>query len=160
MGKKIKTTCHICTQVIKAEEAPSSCTRCGANLVNTAEETVTKQSQGQYSKGKLGGEMGYFYLTNKRLVWIRNGTTGTGALVGGLVGALVETAVNKAAGGNKLGFSLDLTNIKSVEDGKFGLLVKAIIINTKDGESYKIGPKKLADWKETLSGYASYGSNL
>jgi ribosomal protein S27E len=140
--KKVKVTCHICGNVMKSEEALVACTKCGANLANPREETVQKQVHCQYTTGTLGGWTGWLYLTNKRLVWIKDGN----AVGGGLVGALIDSA----AGGGKLGFSIPLEELVLAEESKIGLLAKAIAIKTKDGAEGKLGISKRDEWLNAL----------
>lgn len=46
--------------------------------------------------------------------------------------------------------SIPLEQIKAVRDGKFGLLQKAIIIDTTNGELLKITVPKRKEWKEAI----------
>jgi len=144
--KKIKTVCHVCEKMMKSEDSIAACTRCAANLANPTDEIVQKKAHCQSSVNALPGWTGWLYLTNKRLLWIKDTSTGIGAAIGGLVGELIESAVT--AGKNKVGFSIPLDDIVSVEDGKFGLFAKAIIVNTKAGVAHKLGVK--SDWKALL----------
>ncbi len=47
--------------------------------------------------------------------------------------------------------SVPITMIKEVRDGKFGLLGKALIVETKEANVIKITAPKLKEWKEVLS---------
>ena len=140
---KIKTMCHICLETTKSETAPDICPKCGANLADRGEEKTIKYINCQYTSGKLsGGSMGTLFLTNLRLVWVNNATAFSYG--GGLVGALI-------AKNQKWGFSLPLTEIKSIEDSKFGLFIKAFTITANDGTPYKLGAKPREEWIEAIN---------
>jgi len=159
---KLKFTCHICDHKSKSEEEIRECLRCGADMVNTGAEYVEKKSYGPMISKALPKEsgQGYFFLTNKRLIFIKDSNTGTGAMMGGLIGAAIEAGINKAQGGNKLGCSIDRGDIQSATECKVALLSKGIELTTRDGNSYKVKMRSWKEWKETLIGLAAYGSSL
>ena len=73
---KIKTTCHICSEVIKSEESPALCPKCGTNVADPTQETIIKQTHCQYSNSRnRPGNLGNLYLTNQRLLWVNSSTS-------------------------------------------------------------------------------------
>ncbi len=94
--KKIKTTCHICEGTFKTEAPLTVCPRCGADLANPAAEAVQKQVHCQFTSGSLGGATGWLYLTNLRLLWVKDDSAAAvGGALGGLVGALAASAIGQ-----------------------------------------------------------------
>ena len=138
---KIKTMCHICMETIKSEAAPDICPKCGANLADRGEEKTIKYANCQYSSKNWAVGPGTLYLTNLRLLWVNN--TSAYSAAGGLVGALVASL-------QKWGFSLPLSEIKSFEDSKFGLFIKAFTITANDGTTMKLSAKPREEWIEAI----------
>jgi len=150
--------------MIKAEQSSEYCPCCETNLTNPNEEILQKHmSDSQFANvanlkaGAIGADLGELYLTNKRLFALKEDVRlgkailegvfeSTGAIGGAIGGAVLKD--NKW----KISFEIPLSDIKSVEDSKFGLLIKAILVHTYDGESYKMTvPKREKDeWKTVL----------
>lgn len=142
--KKIKTQCHICQKITKSETPPDVCPECGTNLVNRNDEMVRKSKGCSYNKGAFGGNSGWLYLTNKRVIWIKSDEN-AGAYGGGLVGALVAGAVDAKAG-DKMKISIPLDNLQSAYEKRRGLFGGSIVLTTKDGAEYDISPGKRGEW--------------
>jgi len=163
--KKDKFICHICDVLIKAEQLPERCPSCATNLANPNEEILQKHMSDSHfanvanlKVGAIGADLGELYLTNKRLFALKEDVKlgkailegvfeSTGAIGGAIGGAVLKD--NKW----KISFEIPLGDVKSVEDSKFGLLVKAILVHTNDGASYKMTvPKREKDeWKAILT---------
>jgi len=87
----------------------------------------------------------FIYLTNKRLIILPTKLEGLG-----LTGMVTAAVYNKITSEHGL-ISLPFENMKAVKDGKFGLLVKALIIDTTDGELVKIKVSKRDEWKAAIT---------
>lgn len=144
---KIKTQCHICGARSKSVEPLSICPNCGADLTSS-EEIVQKQIHCQFRTTTFNGAPGWLYLTNLRLLWVKDKNTAAAGAAFGLVGALAAAA---ASGNNgKVGFSIPLEDIDSIEDDKIGL-TKALRITTKsNGELGKLGISKRDEWRDAI----------
>ncbi len=139
--------CHICGHVNEiSEEQSAFCVQCGADLVDTKAEIKLMEAS-LYSYAIANKNIpGYAtaYLTDKRLIVIPHKLEGFG-----LTGVITATIINKMT--NKSGIiSVPLNHVKSIKDGRFGLLLKAIIVDTIDGNPVKIAVPKRKEWKEVL----------
>jgi hypothetical protein len=136
--------CKICGTKIKGEE--TVCPRCLANM--DSDEVVVKSDSCQYAKGNWAVQNGHGILTNKRLIVLKDGQAM--AVGGGLVGALIGGAVSK---GGSLVFNVSLDEVHSVTEERL-MARKALVVYTKDGNSFKIlsnlgfGYK---EWQEALN---------
>ena len=111
--KKIKTQCHICQHITKSETAPEFCPKCETSLANPSEETIRKVTHCSLNKGVFGGGLGTLFLTNRRVLWIKDDANAM-TYGGGLVGGLIAGAVNAKSSGNKHGFAIPLVNLEVV----------------------------------------------
>lgn len=141
--------CPICDYTDISQES-SCCPRCGADFSESAPEKKQMSGPGTFTTedkqffGKMGTNA-TFYLTDRRLIAIPAKLEGFN-----LTTALTAAVINKMT--SKYGVvSIPREQIKAVRDGKFGLLGKAIIIDTTDGELLKITVTKQKAWKEALS---------
>jgi len=158
MAKKIKTTCHICATVTKAEQPLAVCPCCMTNLA-CPEEMLQRQALGclfgnvaNMKVGAMGADNGDLFLTNQRLFALAEKVT-AGAAVGAAVGGLIGGAIAAAAGAEnrQMAFIIPRGNIAGVEDAKIGLF-GAILLHTTDGHAFKIKlPKReIPQWKAML----------
>jgi len=143
--------CHICNHhVSEALSAqPTFCARCGADLANPETETKLKEAppSATYSTSDSMTSLrkqAFIYLTNKRLILIPVKLQGFG-----LTSALTAMTYNKMTSKSGV-ISIPFENVKSIRDGKFGLFVKALIVDTTSNEMVKITVPKLNEWKETI----------
>lgn len=142
--------CPICNYADKnSSEELSCCPRCGTDFSATVMEKKLMEAPGTYTTedkqffGKMSTNAS-IYLTDQRLLAIPTKLEGFN-----LTTALTATIINKMT--NKYGvISIPLEQIKAVRDGKFGLLQKAIIIDTTNGELLKITVPKRKEWKEAI----------
>ena len=93
--------------------------------------------------GKLS-TTAFIYLTDQRLLAIPEKLEGFN-----LKTTLIAAVVNKMTSENGV-ISIPLEQIKAVRDGKFGLLQKALIIDTTNDELLKITISKQNAWKEAI----------
>lgn len=147
---KEKIQCHICGVRIKGVEAPI-CLNCGTDRLRPDSEQVVYAASCAYQKSFMNMAAGTLLLTNERLVWLKDSSAGAAAAVGGLVGALVATAVSGSGG--KVGVAIPLSSITGLEDTRQGLR-KMLMLRTREGGAYKIGPDGLDDWRALLPVYA------
>ena len=138
--------CPICGY---GEPAGDACPRCGADLTGASPEETRMEAPGTFTTedkqffGKLSTNA-TFYLTDRRLVAVPEKLEGHGLSM-----ALTAAAVNKLTSAYGV-VSLPLERITAVRDGKFGLLGKAIIVDTDGGDLLKITVAKQAQWKAAL----------
>ena len=159
MGVKIMGSlhCHICGRDNEASEDRLFCVMCGADLSGSVIESTLMESKaaGSYATSDKIGDIrkeAFIYLTDKRLIVIPADVNFSGInLTGALTAVAAKTLWNKITSGQSSLISVPLENVKSVKDGKFGLLVKALIIETKDGELVKMTAPKLNEWKEAIA---------
>jgi len=148
MNEKIK--CHICNHVTKALDGSLlNCPACGADLVNTTDEIIQKSARCSFKKSRLL-QHGTAILTNKRFFWLKDDPAITGGVVGGIIGSAVAAALSES--GNRLGFSIPLTEIAAIEDSRMNLR-RAITIRNKNGQDYRILIFRRNNWKKLLSSY-------
>ena len=148
-------TCPIC-EFENEDGQHSVCPICGVDLSNENAETkrmeaTTSASFATSDRMSDLRKEAFIYLTDKRLIVIPADVKITGY---GLKGALVAAAANAIHRKmmNDVGvISVPLTDIKAVRDGKFGLLVKAIVIETTNNEIVKITVPKRNEWKEAIT---------
>ncbi len=86
-------------------------------------------------------------LTDKRLIVIPTKLTGMG-----LAGVITASIVNKMTSKDGV-ISVPLIEISGIRDGKFGLLVKALIVDIKggEGELVKLTLPKREQWKQAIA---------
>lgn len=146
--------CPVCNHTCEASGGDRPCCPlCGADLNGSAAEKKQMEAPGTFTTedkqffGKMSTNA-TLYLTDRRLVAI------PGKLEGfGLTSALTAAVVNKMT--NEYGIvSIPLEQIKAVRDGKFGLLAKALVIETADGGLLKITVPKQKQWKEAITNAA------
>ena len=145
------TVCHICDY---QNNQTTFCERCGSNLSNSNEETIVLKASpsATYATADKMSSLrvnGFIYLTNKRLLIIPAKMSGFG-----LTSALTATVYNKMTTASGI-ISIPFEQMKLVRDGKFGLLVKALIIETTNGELVKMTLPKRNEWKDTIIKYMS-----
>jgi len=144
-------TCHICACENEVpNERDSSCAMCDADLADSQSEVKLLEDThaalyNTVDKFTAPGWEAFIYLTNKRLLVIPAKLKGSG-----LQGRLSAAVYNKMAGESDI-ISIPLANIKAVREGKFGLLMKALIIDTTDGGLLKIKVSKRNEWKDTIA---------
>lgn len=142
--------CPICDHVDEsASETPLCCPRCGTDFTGSAMEKRIMGAHGTYTTedkqffGKVSANA-FICLTDRRLIAIPEKLEGFNKTT-----VLSAAVINKMT--SKYGFiSIPLNQIKTVRDGKFGLLAKAIIIDTADGGLLKITVPKQNDWKAAI----------
>ena len=144
-------TCHICGYQNEIPDGQAClCALCGTDLATpkleiTLLEDTRSATFATADNMKTLGMEAHIYLTDKRLIIIPTKLQGLG-----LTGLLTAVVCNNMASGLSL-FSIPYENMKSVRDGKFGLLVKALIVDTTDGELVKIKVSKRDEWKEAIT---------
>ncbi|MFA5842255.1 MAG: GRAM domain-containing protein [Candidatus Gracilibacteria bacterium] len=94
-------------------------------------EMLKKNEKGIYLRGIMA-QMGDIYLTNQRLIFIKNPIN-----TFGLIGLLF----NK----QKVLFDLELTQIIKVEKSTFGLNKKVILVGLTDGRELKFSVSSTSD---------------
>ncbi len=141
--------CHICGKA--NEEQAQACARCAADLSNPAAETLLRvEKSASYAMAdKMSALRQYaaVLLTDKRLIVIPAKLSGAG-----LAGVITAAIVNKMTSKDGV-LSLPFSEISAVRDGKFGLLVKAFIVDIKggEGELVKLTMPKREEWKQEIS---------
>ncbi len=145
-----KVKCHICDHENEMTNGqPALCEVCGSDLSNRKAETKLMEAwrTASYATADQLSAMrveACAYLTDKRLIIIPLHYSGIG-----LHGMLTASLTNKTQ--QKYGpVSLPLEQIKSVRDGKFGIFLKAILIDIIDGGLIKLSAPKLKDWKAAI----------
>ncbi|MFP3153520.1 hypothetical protein LQZ18_03665 [Lachnospiraceae bacterium ZAX-1] len=155
-----KVKCHICEHVNESEnQRPTFCIRCGADLANPEVETKimehTNARTGTYATSDKFSDIrkeAFIYLTNRRVIVIPATVDFYGLnLAGALTAVGAKMLYSKLTSGQSSLISIPLENIKVVRDGKFGLLVKALIIETNDGEIVKMTVSKQNEWKDAIT---------
>ena len=146
--KSIK--CHVCCHVNEVlDEQSPFCVRCGADLIDLQAETkCIESSAASYatSNGRFAVQTPAFaYLTDKRLILIPAKLTGFG-----LTGVLTSAIMNKMTSESGV-ISIQFEHVKAVKEGKFGLFVKAIIVETAGGEMVKMTVPNRNKWKEAIT---------
>ena len=143
--------CHICDHQNEIPDGQSPfCVRCGTDLTEPKVETKlmedTKSARfATVDKMSSPGVEAFIYLTDKRLIAIPAKLQGFG-----LTGMVTAAVYNKMTSDQGL-ISIPFENMKTVRDGKFGLLVKALIVDTTDGELLKMGLSNRNEWKEAIT---------
>ncbi len=147
--KQVQTTgvlCHICGH--ENSEA-ADCAVCGANLAEPGSERVVlaaplRATFATADKISAVAVNASAWLTDKRLVLVPLKLSGRG-----LTGMLTAAVVNKMTSKNGV-VSLPLDCVTAVRDGRFGLLVQALLIDTRDGELVKMTVPKRKEWKTAI----------
>jgi len=149
--------CPVCEFENKNEEGQHLvCLVCGVDLTNSNAETKLMEAttSATFATSDRMSDMrkeGFIYLTDKRLIVIPADIKFVGhGLGGGLAAATAKALHNKMMSDSSV-ISIPLADIKAVKDGKFGLLVKAIVIETINNEIIKITVPKRNEWKEALA---------
>ena len=144
-------TCQICGNTGETLEGQESlCVRCGAD-VNAAEQEIKifeETRKGRFAaKDSLSapGDECEIYLTNKRLVVIPKKIQGYGWR-----GKAAAALYNKVFLDENV-ISVPLSEVKAVRDGKFGLLVKAIIVDIAGDVLVKMVVSNQDEWKSTIA---------
>ncbi|MDR0284090.1 MAG: hypothetical protein LBI33_04270 [Propionibacteriaceae bacterium] len=120
-----KAQCHICNYRTKGDQPPVVCEKCGADLVNPGAEQVLRKAQGSFKPrdGKI--QLGWVFLTNRRLFVVMDSTTQFAAL--GLVGAAIGAAAN-ARRASHLALNIALTDIADLGEEKVTIAAKGLSI--------------------------------
>ncbi|WP_312939380.1 hypothetical protein [Oscillibacter sp.] len=147
--------CLICDYVDENHSQETTCCpRCGTDFKGNTVENKLMSALGTYTTedkqffGKLS-TTSYIYLTDRRLLAIPEKLEGFN-----LKTSLTAAIVNKMTSKNGV-ISIPLEQIKAVRDGKFGLLQKAVIIDTTNDELLKITVSKRKEWKEAIMNAAA-----
>lgn len=152
--------CHICDHENKSGgQDKAFCVRCGADLADpTVEHKImehTNARTGTYATSDKFSDIrkeAFIYLTNRRIIVIPASVEFTGLNLAGALTAVGAKAIySKLTNGQPSLISLPLEDIKNVRDGKFGLLVKALIIETNSGDILKVTVSNQADWKNAIA---------
>ena len=149
--------CHICSRENEISEDAFFCVSCGADLSNPATESLLMESkkEGSYATSDKLTDVrknAYIYLTNKRLIVIPADVKYAGIGITGALTALAAQATWNIIKSNQPNLiSIPLERFKTQRDGRFGLLVKALIIETKDNEIIKIAAPNLKEWKDAIT---------
>ena len=154
---KIKTQCPVCEFTVKAEVPPTICPQCGADLTRPGVEVVLRKAHGSFAPGKIGGTAGWWYLTNFRLFFVKDASTGMGAALGGVVGAVVEAAVTSGDTGRTI-VNLPLADIGSLDETKAGLMKALVLTSRTHGPRGKVVVPKRDEWRDAVGqAVAQYG---
>lgn len=148
--------CHICSY---PNEQASFCALCGTDLANPNTETKHLESihgalYSTVEKTMVAGWDAFIYLTNKRLIIVPAKLKGSG--LDGMLAAAIYNKMTSKAGV----ISIPFEHIKAVRDGKMGLLFKAIVVDTTDGEVVKIKVSKRDEWKAALASATGQAYNI
>ena len=163
---KLKTTCHLCSLVMKTpsdQDAPGFCEVCGANMQDPMQETSVLNTIVSTEAGGVKAELVTVVLTNKRIFFTGdpagNSSGGwLGWMLGGLIGGLIEGAIRGAKNANKprqfVAAKLEDIVQLDVEPGT-KLLNKNnrfFKIHTKDGNIFEmqLGKKDGEEWEEEM----------
>lgn len=104
---------------------------------------MKKEEQIGYLKSALNLMQGTLTLDNDKLILDAH-KTGVGGM--GLIGSLLKKKVESKS----FGFETQLTEIKSVEQGKHGVEKNVLEITLSSGEQYKVIVKDFNDWKSAI----------
>lgn len=145
-----KITCPLCgCDVEITQEDATACPICGYALKEAVGEQKIMEAAGTYTTedkqffGKMGTNA-TLYLTDRRFLAIPTKLEGFNR-----TSVLTAAIINKMT--SQYGVvSIPFDQIKAVREGKFGLLGKAFIIDTKDGELFKLTVHKQAVWMDAL----------
>lgn len=145
------TTCPICAYTLDdANDEIIYCPVCGTDLIKVNSEKIIRNSPGTYTMedkqffGKMSANA-TIILTNQHFLVIPEKLEGFNRST-----VLTASIMNKITSNYGV-VSVPITMIKEVRDGKFGLLGKALIVETKEANVIKITAPKLKEWKEVLS---------
>ncbi|MDR3270312.1 MAG: hypothetical protein LBT32_02190 [Peptococcaceae bacterium] len=156
--KNIK--CHICNYENESADGQATlCVACGAELADPKSETklmeaITSATCATSDQLRDVRKECSIYLTDRRLIVIPADVQFTGLNLTGILAAKAAQALHNKMTSNFGVISIPVKNIKTVRDGKFGLLVKAIIVETTGGEMVKITVPKRDEWKSALANAA------
>ena len=149
--------CHICGRDNEDSKNRLFCAMCGADFTGSVIESKLMESKaaGSYATSDKISDIrkeAFIYLTDKRLIVIPADVKYSSYnLTSALTAVVAKTIWNKITSGQSSLISIPLENVKSVKDGKFGLLVKALIIETNDGELIKMAAPRLNEWKVAIA---------
>lgn len=145
------TTCPICAYTLDdTNDEIIYCPVCGADLTKANSEKIVKSSTGTYTMedkqffGKMSANA-TIILTNQRFLVMPEKLKGFNRST-----VLTASIMNKITSNYGV-VSVPITMIKEIRDGKFGLLGKALVIETKEADVIKITAPKLKEWKEAVS---------
>jgi hypothetical protein len=148
---KIKTQCPICGYTVKTEVAPTSCAQCGADYTRAGVEFVVDNSKaGFFTIGQKTGGPGHLILTNYRLFYIADKTSGNGAVLGGIAGALIENAIN-AHSQLSMTFCLPLNDIGDLTDTRAGIMKGLVVTSRAHGEIGKVTCPKRDEYRALVA---------
>ena len=138
--------CPIC---IFENENVDRCEICDSDLANPQSEVKVLECVDNALYSLVDNTMSpgwddFVYLINKRLLIFPATLKGSG-----IEGRLTAAAYNKMVSKNGV-ISIPFEDIKSIRDGKMGLLMKALIIDTTCGNLVKIKVGKRDEWKKAL----------
>jgi len=163
--KKIKTKCHICSDVTKTppdQQPPAFCGACGTNLRDPNAETMELFTVVEKEAGGVSAELVNVYLTSRRLMFEPNGDDGgtagaVGWAVGGLVGGLVAGAIAGAVAGDQKTpiISVARDDIVSLSEVPTGMLKNKVRLTAHiaSGMGYGVtlSKKECEKWKSALN---------
>jgi len=154
---KQKWECHICRNSSKLPDGtphPEVCPVCTASLVNRSEETERWTASVNKQAGGIKEDIVVVSLTNKRLIFRGQNVGGTGALLGGLVGMAIESAVKAGKTNFNIAW-LPIEEIASISDEPAGVFKGKVMtsVHAKDGKAYtmKLSKKGFENFKIQIS---------
>ncbi len=106
-------------------------------------EGIIKEEKIGYLKSKVNLMQGNLYLTPKRLVLDAH-KTGVGGF--GIIGAILKKKVEEKS----FGFNLELSEIKTITQGKHGVQKNVLEITDSNDETYRVIVKDYAEWEQQL----------
>jgi hypothetical protein len=111
---------------------------------------VQKSARADHTAGKTVVHSGQLYMTNKRLLYIKDPGSGVVLSMFGLIGALILRSM--LSKNNNVEFSIPLTELQYVKDAKVGLFGKALAISGRDGTVHTLKIRGQQDeWKEAFT---------
>jgi len=162
--KTSKTTCHVCSFIVKTigyEEILTLCELCGTNLKDPKEEVhVLGTTIGKEGGGIRAYEV-HVILTNKRILFTGDesydGTVETlGWLFGGIIGGLIGGTVDEAKSKNTRQISVKFEDITSLDvEHSTKLLNRNAMVFTicdKEGNTYffQLGKDEAGRWETAI----------
>ena len=151
------TNCHICDYENDTSQDGLFCVICGADFSNPGSESkiMENKTRGTYATSDKISDLrkeAFIYLTNQRLVLVPADVEYQGlGMTGALTAAVAQTIWSSLTSGQPSLISIKLKDVKTIRDGKFGLLVKALIVETTDGHMVKFTAPKIKEWKGALT---------
>ncbi|MCL2621111.1 MAG: hypothetical protein FWD97_09290 [Defluviitaleaceae bacterium] len=154
---KQKWECHICRNSSKLPDGtpyPEVCPVCATSLANRSEEMERWTASVEKQAGGIREDVVVVSLTNKRLIFRGQNVGGTGALLGGLVGMAIESAVK--AGKTNLNIAwLPIEDVSSISSEVAGLFKGKVMtsVHAKDGKIYtmKLSKKGFENFQAQIS---------